>query len=207
MKNLFSRLFGWTKGVRVEGEALNAGKLSVGGKLMGGLNAIMDIYAAGALIAWGWDKLFGESKSEKLRLESVSRLIFDPIVLLALTAEHRQDVIQTMLSNRAMVYLLHGNVGQYLFGTSLATASSYIEKVDSRNDTFFDKESAKSIIHDGKSTEIASLINLDEIEKWLDQPDVDTLQSFKLIDYLAYFINLNGSDFKTLPIKLNKIEV
>lgn len=193
---MFSRMMNWLKGIRTEGEVLNAGKLTIGGKLLNALNAIMDIYAAGALISWGWDKLFGESGSEKLRQESVSRLIFDPIVLLALTAEHRQDVIETMLSNRSLVYMLHGNEGQYLFGSTLATAAMYLEKVDSRDDTYFDKDTVKTILKDHKTSEIASLVNLDEIAKWLDQPDVDTLKSYKLIDYLAFFINANGSDFK-----------
>jgi hypothetical protein len=190
-KGLLKKFTKWWKGFAKESAGAKKGKFGA----LKILDIVADIYLVVSLFDGVKDLMAGDSDNEARQKESFVKLIFDPIVMYAMATEHRTNVVQSMLCNRGVVYMLHGNENQAVIGSTFITAARYLDHTDSIDDLYYSADDVKSIVKDHSSTELAEVVQLDALEEYVDSPDVSSLKGAKLIDYFAFWIESNGNDF------------
>jgi hypothetical protein len=191
MIQFFKRHF---KSVVGESQSIKAGSSALGklGKFIG---IAGDVYLA----VWAFDLvkgwLWGATKSEVAKREAFVRTVLDPIVLVALASENRNEIVRNMLTYVGMPYAVRGSDLTRLFGTSLLTASEYMTNTKGFDDTVYSLEDVQAIISDAEKTEINDLLHLEDLSEFLNQEGADELKGYKMVDYFAYFLNNNQNEF------------
>jgi hypothetical protein len=188
---------GWLTALWSSNSKLSA--LSRTGKLVGKVGgwvgwALVAVDVFDAVKNW----VSGTSSTDDRAKESTARIMFDPIILIALASVHRQRMIQDMLAFRAAWYLSQGNAQFTLFGSVLATCSEYIQHVDGPSSYYYDAATIKKICKKFQGSEIVEVVDLKSVDEFMDVEDVEDLPSFKLMDLAAYYVERNAEMFQML---------
>jgi len=182
-----------------ETESIKAGTSILGTGALAKLAKLGNIVGDIMLVAWVYDEVkgwvFSSSKSEDKKREAFTRSVIDPAILVALATSRRSEIVRNMLDYRGLVYAARGTDMYRIFGTSLLTCSDYMGQVAGMDQSYFTPDDIKSIVKDVQQTELNDLLHVEDLEPLLEFENVDQLKNYKLVDYFAYFLNLNGSDF------------